>query len=169
MNEHNRPQVEHYETQGEPDEDEPADYIDSQRRSEREKLGGTQQMGQVLSSRNTQLGNVPHGTQFATLEELQYKRNQIVAEAGLELEQSAANEDNYANEYEYTHGSKTMSRLIRQSNSTGEQNIYENSNVQSPQAKGGNVANQAAYQQNAHHSRVPYSDYGEEVMDFEAN
>ena len=73
-----------------------------------------------------------------------------MTEAGLELEQSAANEDNYANEYEYTHGSKTMSKLIRQSNSTGEQNIYENSNVQSPQAKGANVSYHAAHQQNAH-------------------
>ena len=53
MNGQNRSQVEHYETQGEPpEEDELVDYIDSQRRSEREKLGGTQQIGQVLSSRN---------------------------------------------------------------------------------------------------------------------
>ena len=77
-------------------------------------------MNQIPSSRNNGLVTATQGTQFATLEELYYKRNEIVSEAAYELEQSATNQEGYTNEYEYTHGSKTMSKMIRQSNSTGE-------------------------------------------------
>ena len=71
---------------------------------------------------------------------------------------------NVINEYEYTHGSRNMSKLIQKNASTGEHHIYDICRTS------GHSQGEQNDQKNGQVPTNAYNDYGDEgEMDFEAN